>query len=163
MLNAGREQSVAVEFLGFAVIIKKANAASRRSLDGLVNARGGMLFAGTGVGNREASFLIGIDVVGEITQFRIDEEARLGVFAFAGEVHDSDAQMHANLHSGKSNALGVIHGLEHIVHEALDVFVDFLDRLGALVQERIGKGEDFSDCHGCSLGAEQSDFKAGRS
>ncbi|MNR55388.1 hypothetical protein D3C85_1757510 [compost metagenome] len=56
--------------------------------------------------------------------------------------------MRVDLRGRKANALGVIHGCEHVGHQGLDALVHHGDRLGHLVQARIGIAEDGKNCHG---------------
>ena len=148
MLDAGGEQPVAIECLRRAVIVKVAHATAFRTADFFVDAGTGVLLAGTRVGHREAPFRIGVLLLGEVEEFRIDEVAGLRFLAVSGEVHDGDAQMDADLHGGESDASGVIHGFQHVVHEGAGGGVHLGHRFGAAVQERIGEGEDFADGHG---------------
>lgn len=115
MLNAGRKKAVRLDDLFLAMVIKKADSARRGALDFLEKFR-----------NREAAFLIEACFRRRIEDFGIDEIERSRFFVFAGKIHDDDALRDVNLDRRKADALGLVHRLQHIVHQSSDAVINNL-------------------------------------
>lgn len=59
--------------------------------------------------------------------------------------------MHIDLRRGQADALGVVHGLEHVFHQGLDALIHLRHGLGNLVKTGIGIAEDGKNGHGVSV------------
>src|SRR3546814_20685051 len=84
---------------------------------------------------------VGRIVVGDLDQFRIGHEQRLLFLVFAGDVDDDGPLQHADLGRGQADAGGVVHGLQHVVHQPPDAVVAGLDGSANLLQARVGGGD----------------------
>ncbi len=82
------------------------------------------------------------------TTFGIDEleEVLAGIFVIGIE-HDYPMRF-ADLGRGETNARRGIHGLHHAVDQGGELAVDIADRIGPLLEGRIGKLADFQKRHG---------------
>ena len=77
----------------------------------------------------------------------VDQET--GGYRTAGiEIDHRHTLGHTDLDSGEADAAGVLHGLEHVVHEAPERTVDLRDRLGKQLQPRIGRFDELENGHG---------------
>ena len=55
--------------------------------------------------------------------------------------------MHVNLRGSEADAVGLVHGFQHVVDQLANARIDGFDRLGHRVQARIGIAEDVQTCH----------------
>ena len=62
-----------------------------------------------------------------------------------------DAQPDTDLRSGQADAVGGVHGLEHVRDEAAQVVVELLHGLGAAVEHGLTGDDDGADGHAPSL------------
>ncbi len=96
------------------------------------------------VGDAEAAFLRGLAAVGE-DDLRINEDQLgVGIF-FKGDIDDGDSLTDTDLGGGEADAMGLVHGFEHVVDEFLQAFVEFCDRLGWFLQHWVAKFYDWID------------------
>src|SRR3954464_4194182 len=144
VLDAGGVEAFGVLLVHLAVQIHVAHAHLRGTLDLLV------IF-----GDREAAFLVDRQVLRGGDDFRIDEDARLGlglaVLVGLGEVHGDQPQRPRDLNRREPDAGRVVHGLEHVVGKLSYLRRDLLDRLGDQTQLLVGQDDDFSEGHGRDL------------
>src|SRR5262249_33580188 len=96
----------------------------------------------------QAAFLVGRGLFGSPQDFRIDEDARLVALLLLGEVHGHDTLGNTDLDGGKADAGRVIHGLEHVVDQSLDLTVNLLDRLRLEPQSPVREDDDLAHRHG---------------
>ncbi len=66
---------------------------------------------------RTAAFLVHL-FAGLVAQLRIDED--LGLVLFLADVDDHEALVHIHLAGGQADVRRVVHGLEHVVEQALE-------------------------------------------
>ena len=59
-----------------------------------------------------------------------------------------DPLQHADLRRRQADAGRGVHRLQHVVHQLAHLGVDRLDRLGLLLEARIGRREDGQEGHG---------------
>jgi hypothetical protein len=64
------------------------------------------------------------------------------------EIDRQHPQGHADLDRGEADAGGLVHRLEHVGDERLQLGVEAFDGRGDLLEQRIGNFDDFTDCHG---------------
>ena len=85
----------------------------------------------------------------------------LSVFGILGllQVDDQQADRHADLDRGKADAGRVVHRLEHVGDERLQLVVERLHRLGDLPEDGIGRLIDAANGHGADLVFQVSGFK----
>src|SRR3954449_5416140 len=144
VLDAGGVEAFGVLLMHLAVEIGVAHPHLRGALDLLV------IF-----GDRQAAFLVDRQVLGGGDDFRIDEDARLGLglagLIRLGEVHGDQPQRLRDLDRREPDAGRVVHGLEHVVGKLADLRRDLLDRLGDQTQLLVGQDDDFSEGHGRDL------------
>src|SRR3954447_5239109 len=109
------------------------------------------------VGDREATLGIG-ELALRTADDRVDEPEEALALLLRGfallrlllDVHDDDILMHADLRSGEADAVGLIHGLGHVVAQLADGGVHRADGLALFLQPGIRPDDDFSQRH--SLG-----------
>jgi hypothetical protein len=65
---------------------------------------------------------------------RVDQHQRL--VALLGGVDHDHALVHVDLGGGQADAVGVVHGLQHVGDQGADARIDALHRLGHGVQAR---------------------------
>ena len=122
MLDAYGQQAIGLQFLRLALAIQVAHG-------DFVGAG----HVGKNAGHGQAAFLIDLfaRLVGDL---RIDEDLRL-VLLFT-HIDDHEALVHVHLASSQADARRVVHGLEHVIQQALegrcgDLFGRQRNRLGA--------------------------------
>ena len=76
----------------------------------------------------------------------VDEHQRL-IARFA-QIEHQQALVHVHLGGRKPDALGRIHGLEHVVRQATHRVIDDGDGLGLLPQSRVRILQNYELCHG---------------
>ena len=84
---------------------------------------------------------------------RIDQNERLrfGLLVLAlGDVDHGEPAGDADLDGGETDAGRVVHGLQHVVHEAAEIVVDALHRRTLQAQLAVGQGDDVELGHGVS-------------
>src|SRR5690606_34172706 len=64
------------------------------------------------------------------------------------DVDDDDPAALPDLGRGESDAVGVVHRLEHIVHQTPNLVVHGFDRFGHLAEDGVAEEPDLSHCHG---------------
>src|SRR3954464_10757296 len=109
------------------------------------------------VGNREATLGIG-EFALRSADDRVDEPEEtfallLRGFAFLRlllDVDGDDVLMHADLRSGEADAVGLVHGLGHVVAQLADGGVHRADGLALFLQPGIRPDDDFSQRHSLS-------------
>jgi hypothetical protein len=80
--------------------------------------------------------------------FRIDDYQFLrGVLGLA-QVNDRNPFAHADLLRSETDALGSVHGLEHVGHQLTQLCIEFGHRLAGLLQHWIRKLHDLTN-HFC--------------
>jgi len=142
MLGADRLQPAEIGLLHLAIEIEPADGDLRRALDLRRQFRHG-----------EAAFvvLVVVGVLGE--DFGIEEGLKipalaafaglaLGAVAHVGDVDHENAAEIADLVGGEADAVGVVHGFQHVVHQLAHLAVDGLDRFGTLLETRVGSDDD---------------------
>ena len=80
--------------------------------------------------------------------FGIDEIDRIAFGPPGIEIDHRDALGHADLDRREADAARVLHGIEHVVHEALERAVDLRHGLGHQLQPRIGRLDELEYGHG---------------
>ena len=95
----------------------------------------------------QTALFIGLQRVGRIRQDRIDEEFRGRLFIRLGQVHHDDALGHADLDRRQADAVGGVHGVQHVVHERTKIVINLFNRLGDFLQDRIRDGANFTYSH----------------
>ena len=94
--------------------------------------------------NAQAAFVLDVLALG-VNDFGIDEnELGVGIF-FESYIDDGDAPRNADLRGGQADALGGVHGLEHVVDELLQFFVEGRDFFRGLFEDRIAVLNDGMD------------------
>ncbi len=129
MLDAHRQQASGFQFERLAVPVQGADPAVLDALHVLVE---------TGYG--QAAFLHGFRLAVENLDFRVDEHP--GLAFVLGQVHDDDLLVDVDLGGCQADALGIVHGLEHVVDQLPDVVRHRLHRLGDGAQARVRVFED---------------------
>ena len=155
MLKAGGQKSLQLFLMNAAFTVHPAGADHGRSLD-----------LGELVGHRQAPFIIDRQFVRALEDLRIDEDQRvldqrrafLVRFGFL-KVDDQHPLGHADLDRSQPDAGRIIHGLEHIVDQRLQIVVDRLDRGRNGAQPRIGRFKDGTDCHATNIGGTRAFIK----
>ena len=125
MLDTGRHKAFQILFMAFAIKVLIAHTAGRRTINISENLR-----------QREATFLIGRQLLRRIEDLGIDEDARIilgcgmsmrmaimvafhrlciGVFWL--KINHQDTVWHAHLDRSKTDPIGIIHRLKHIIDE----------------------------------------------
>ena len=151
VLNAGCQQAVARQFLRLAVIIKKGNAALGWTRDIIVK-----------TGYRQAALLIIARFFRRPDNFGIYEKARarfarIGFFRIVlrrtmpllapTDIHHDHAVCHAHLNGRQTNAIGVIHGIQHVIHQGARVVGYFRNGLRNGFQPLVRHFDNRSNCH----------------
>ena len=144
VLDAGGEQAVGVHFLHLAITVEVAHAHAAGPLDVTVI-----------IGDRQAAFLVDIQLFRRPDNLRIGDEQGLRLLVLARHVEDQNALGDRHLDRRQPDAGRVVHGLHHVVHELAHRRVDMRHRLGNQLEARIGYLDDGQDGHG-SLGFENA-------
>ena len=126
MLNAHGQQAIGLDFARLAVFIQRPHLHLCGAFHAVIDA-----------GNGQAAFLALDALLAGPQQLGVDE--RDGLVAFFGHVNDDDALMHINLRGGQADALGLVHGFEHVGHQGADAAIHRLHGLRHFLQARIGK------------------------
>src|SRR6516164_4247321 len=143
VLNGDRQQLFRHQGLGVSFGVKKLDGHLGGSLDLLRFAR-----------DREASF--GVNHLAlERDDLGVHHRHRLRIRLARRGIEDNHVLEHAYLRSSETNAVGGIHGLEHVVHQGADRIVDVGDRRGLLLQNRIRPNQNFTN-HASSIIAQPS-------
>ena len=107
------------------------------------------------VGNREASLPADLGLVAQGRHDGVDHhgqrDRRLGALVVGRDLDDREAQPHVDLRRGEADALVLVHGLDHVVDEPLDVGrADGLLRHGAGggADDGVSDARDLQDGHG---------------
>ena len=77
--------------------------------------------------------------------FRVDQHH--GLIAIFRHVDHDDAFVHIHLRRSQADAIGVIHGCEHVVEHSAYAVVHGFNRLGDLVQAWVGITKNRKNCH----------------
>ena len=123
MLNADRENAIGLLFEGLSRFIKGRDPYPFGAFD---------VFAD--IGNGETTFFH-LGGSSPFDNFRIDKTNRLR--PFLGYVYYDDLFLNIDLSGRKTNALGRIHGMEHIIDKPFNGLVDGTDRLCPVTQSWI--------------------------
>ena len=100
------------------------------------------------LGHRQAAFLVGHVLVGGFDDLGVGHQQRAGLDVLAVDVEHDHPLQDADLRRRQADAGRGVHRLQHLVHQATHVVVDRLDRLGLLLEARIGRREDGQKGHG---------------
>src|SRR5690606_30565694 len=111
---------------GPAVPVQPLDDDAGRALDDLLQPR-----------DAETPLLVSLDLVARLEDDRIHEAERLD--PRLPDIDDDDAAADPDLRRGEADAVRVVHRREHLVHQAPDLVVDLLDRLGLLPQDRVAE------------------------
>ena len=141
VLQAVGKQSVGFQRLLLAVTVLIFGADARRAL-----------YIFPDVGHRQAAFLEGCQFFRRPQDRGIDEGARIPLAVLLVEIHDDDALGDADLHGGQPDAVGLVHGLQHIVDQTADFAVNLGDFARHRFQAGIGGDEDGTNGHGREIG-----------
>jgi hypothetical protein len=156
MLQANRHHAVERFFVHRAIQILPARTDPGGALDVSVN-----------LGDREAALVIRQMLSRRIEDLRIDEDPRLTlgglvrvmVIAMCGadfrlrvrviglKIDHQHAKRYADLDRRETDAGRVVHRLEHIGDERLELVIECLDGCGDLLQARVGYLDDLTNCH----------------
>jgi hypothetical protein len=113
----------------------------------VLSADGDFLGAGDGlaeVGNAEAAFGLGLLAL-FVDDFRIGEdELGVGIF-FEADVDDGEALGDSDLRGGEADAVGLVHGLEHVGDELFKFAVEGGDGFGWSFQHEVSVFDDGID------------------
>ncbi len=94
---------------------------------------------GVQAGKRQAALLVDLRAV-LLQQLGVDQRQRLvAPLAHVGHQHPL---VHVDLGGGQADAVGRVHGFEHVGHELLQLGVERGDRRGAGAQARVGELQD---------------------
>jgi hypothetical protein len=92
--------------------------------------------------DREAAFVVGVDLVAAADDLRIDERCNLVVL---GD-EDEDPAQDADLRGGETNAVRILHQSAHASDEAAQVVVELLHWARLHAQDRVGVLPDLREC-----------------
>lgn len=106
----------------------------------------GALHAVVDAGHRQAALVALHALVAGPQQLGVDQHQAL--VALFRDVDDDQALVHVDLRGRQAGALGVVHGVEHVVDERAQAVVHGGDGRGHLVQARIGVAENGEQGHG---------------
>ena len=65
------------------------------------------------------------------------------------DIHHKDPAQHAYLYPGNAHAVGLVHGIGHVVQQRPQPLIKFFHRAAYLAQPRLFFGHNISQCH-CS-------------
>ena len=141
MLQADRQQPVDLAVLDLAVGVPPARAHPI-----------GAQHLGILLGDRQAALLVGHQGFALLEDLRIDEHPRVPdrlalLILFLLEVDHEQADRYPDLHRGQPDAGRVVHRLEHVGDEGLELGIEILDRSRGLAQDRIGNADDRKNGH----------------
>ena len=129
MLYTNCQKAVGLFFKGISLAIKGANHHMGRAIDGFVK-----------TGNRQTALVIGVGAVVENFNLRVDKDPRRD--ALFTQIHHNNALVNIDLRGGQAYTLGMLHGVEHICDQTLDLVVNCGDRLGYGAQPGVGEFEN---------------------
>jgi hypothetical protein len=115
VLDAHRHQAGGFALEEFAVAVERAHGHPRVAAHLVVDRR-----------HRQAALVGHHHVLAAGDDLRVDQHQ--GPVACVGGVHHDHAFVHVDLGRGQAHALGVVHGLEHVVDQAADAIVDLPPR-----------------------------------
>ena len=107
---------------------------SARALDAIVNA-----------GDGQAAFIASNTFRALPEHFRIDQHH--GLIALFGHIDDDQPFVNIHLCRCQANAIGFVHGFQHVGNQGANAVIHRLDRLGDGVQARVGITEDGEQSH----------------
>ena len=125
MLDADGQQAIGLDLARRALGIERAHLHPLGALDAVVDA-----------GHRQAAFVAFHALVAGPQQLGVDQHQAL--VAFFRHVDHDQALVHVDLGGGQADALGLVHGLEHVVDQLAQGGIDRGDGLGHLVQAGVG-------------------------
>jgi len=135
MLDAHGQQAVGLDLERLAVDVEGADLDPGRALDAVIDA-----------GHRQAAFVVDLLFFAGPGDFRVDENHQL--FLGFGHVDGDHALVHVHLGRGQADARRVVHGIRHVGHQLAQALgTEFGNRLGNLVQARVGIAEDVEKGH----------------
>ena len=138
VLDADRQHAVGIEGLQLPLGIQRAHAHG-----------GGALHAVVDAGHRQAPLVAAHALGAGLDDLGIDEHQRAA--AVLRHVDDDQALVHVDLRRRQADAVGLVHGFEHVVHELPDACIDRLHRAGDRVQARVWVTENGSNGHEATL------------
>ena len=133
MLNADREQSFRIQLERTTFPVQSSDSDALSPLNLVIDAR-----------HRKATLLelrraaLGNDL-------RIDQHEEL--ITRLRDVDHDDSLVHVQLRGGQADAGSRVHGLRQIADERPDLFGNFADRLGDVVQSIVGVLQNRTNCH----------------
>ena len=138
--DKSRLQALGLDLERLAVAVERAGAQAVVALERVRHPR-----------HRQAALVDLHQVVG-LENLRVDHDHRLGLVLLARAVHDRQAQRDAHLGGGQAHPRRRVHGLEHVVDQALELGIEALHRPGLLPQARVGVLQDGQEGHGGAIG-----------
>mmetsp|Transcript_49610 Transcript_49610/g.116521 ORF Transcript_49610/g.116521 Transcript_49610/m.116521 type:complete len:227 (+) Transcript_49610:181-861(+) len=129
VLHADRQQPVGIELEHLAVAVERAHGHLGMARHLVVDLR-----------YRQAALLAIHHLLAELDQLGIDQHPRR--VAVLRGVDDDDALMHVHLRGRQPDAVGGVHGFQHVVDQLADAGVDLGHGLGDRVQPRVGIAKD---------------------
>lgn len=135
MLDAHGQQAIGLNDAGLALLVQRAHMHGIEAFNAVVDA-----------GHREATFFVEVLFGTGPDQFGVDEHQRL--VAFLRNVDDHQALVHVHLGGGQANAMGVVHGGQHVGDQRPDAVVHRRNGACNLVKPGVRVTENGKDCHG---------------
>ena len=118
MLDADGEHALGVFLDRFALIVQVFELHQCRAFDLVVI-----------LGDREAALFIGQGLFRRPDDLGVHEETRRFGLVLARQVHDDHPLGDADLDRGEADAWGLVHGLQHVIHQGAHRIVDHGDGL----------------------------------
>ena len=136
MLDADCQQAIGFQLQRLAITPQGAHADLLSAGHRLIKSR-----------HRQTAFLAFLQpIAGD--DFRVDQKQ--GLVTIIGDVRHQHAQMDIHLRGGKANALGGVHGFQHVVQHAAQGIVHCPHWSSPAAQAGIGKMQDVEYGHGVS-------------
>jgi hypothetical protein len=79
---------------------------------------------------------------------RIDEINHFAAGTSRIEIDHCDPLRYAHLNRSKTNPVRLIHGLDHVIHETAELFVEVHNRLRHGFEARVRRCDEFKNGHG---------------
>ena len=129
VLNAHGQQTFGFDGALFAVLVKGFHLHMRGAFHAIVN-----------TGHRQTAFVAFDALVTHPGDFGVDEHH--GLVALFRGVNHHQALVHIHLRGSQADAIGVVHGFQHVRNQGLDTRVNLFDGLGHGVKLGVGESED---------------------
>ena len=94
-------------------------------------------------GQAQTALQPGLCLLADLDDFGVHE-----LDILVARVDDDHAAQDSDLRPGQTDAVGIVHGLDHILDQDGQLLVKFCDRAADLGQDRVADGNDLSECHG---------------